>query len=59
MQQQRAAVLAEELSNHGVRVSALSRDVLRFVTHMDVGPADLERLERSLEEILGRGSTRG
>ena len=54
-----AAVLAEELSNHGVRVSALSRDVLRFVTHMDVGPADLERLERSLEEILGRGSTRG
>ena len=36
-----------------VMVMALSPDSLRFVTHMGVGPADLDALEASLQEILG------
>jgi threonine aldolase len=54
-----AATLARELEARGVRVSALAEDVLRFVTHMDVGPADVERLGRALEAILRRAPGRG
>lgn len=50
-----AAVLADELATRGVLVSALSADTLRFVTHMDVGSRDLERLSLALSEILVRG----
>lgn len=45
-----AAALAEE----GVRVSALTPDTLRFVTHLDVGPADVERAADALARILQR-----
>ncbi len=48
-----APALAEQLAQRGVKVMALSPNSLRFVTHMDVGPADVDALVRSLEEILG------
>ena len=48
-----APSLSERLAEHGVMVMALSPDALRFVTHMGVGPADLDALEASLQEILG------
>ena len=45
--------LALALGERGVKVLPLGPDVLRFVTHMDVGVADVERLEGALREILG------
>jgi threonine aldolase len=48
-----APALAEQLAQRGVKVMALSPDSLRFVTHMGVGPADVDVLVRSLQEILG------
>ena len=48
-----APSLSERLAERGVMVMALSPDALRFVTHMGVGPADLDALEASLQEILG------
>jgi threonine aldolase len=45
--------LAQALAEHGVRVSNLEPTALRFITHMDVGPSDLERLEQALEKLLG------
>ncbi len=48
-----AAALAAALGEHGVRVLPLGPQVLRFVTHADVGPADVQRLEAALREILG------
>ena len=48
-----AASLAAALAERGVRVLPLAADTLRFVTHLDVGPADVERLSEALESILG------
>ena len=48
-----AASLAAALDEHGVRVLPLGPQVLRFVTHADVGAADVERLEAALHRILG------
>ena len=48
-----AASLAAALGQHGVRVLPLAPDTLRFVTHLDVGPADVERLRAALQSILG------
>jgi threonine aldolase len=45
--------LAQELAAHGVRVLPLGREILRFVTHMDVGPEDVEKLDAALLDILG------
>jgi threonine aldolase len=47
-----AASLAARLRDHGVLVSALSPRVLRFVTHLDVGPGDVERAASALRTIL-------
>lgn len=44
--------LAAALARHGVGVMALRPDALRFVTHRDVGPEDVRRLERALDAIL-------
>ena len=44
--------LARRLEGEGVRALALAPDQLRFITHRDVGPADVERLERALARIL-------
>lgn len=44
-----SAALAEE----GVLVLGLGPRTLRFVTHLDVGLADVERTERALRRILG------
>jgi threonine aldolase len=48
-----AAALAASLEERGVRVLPLGPDVLRFVTHLDVGPADVERVAAALHELLG------
>lgn len=48
-----AAALADALGEHGVRVMALTPTSLRFVTHLDVGPAHNEQLRAALEAILG------
>jgi threonine aldolase len=44
--------LARALGEHGVLTLPMSPSSLRFVTHLDVGPADVERLEQALERIL-------
>ncbi len=44
--------LVAALAEQGVRVSALAPDTLRFVTHLDVGPADAERAADALARIL-------
>ncbi|MCE9594465.1 MAG: aminotransferase class I/II-fold pyridoxal phosphate-dependent enzyme [Planctomycetes bacterium] len=46
------AALAARFKEHGVLVSALSPRVLRFVTHLDVGRADVERVARAAKTIL-------
>jgi threonine aldolase len=48
-----AADVSARLAEHGVRVMALDREHLRFVTHLDVGPRDVERTRRALELVLG------
>jgi threonine aldolase len=40
-----------KLAEHDVLVLPMSADTLRFVTHRDVGPSDVERLERALEHL--------
>jgi threonine aldolase len=44
--------LAAALAERGVRVLAQNATTLRFVTHMDVGPADVVRLSAALDAIL-------
>lgn len=46
------ASLSTALAEHGVRVMPLSPTHLRFVTHMDVGRADLDLLVEVCEQIL-------
>lgn len=48
-----AASLAAKLGEEGVRVLPLGENLLRFVTHMDVGPEDVDRLQAALNKILG------
>ena len=48
-----ARALVEALGERGVLVYAFTADSLRFVTHLDLGPEDVERLEGALQEILG------
>jgi threonine aldolase len=48
-----APALAARLEQAGVLVLPLAPDTLRFVTHRDVGPADLTRLTAALGTILG------
>jgi threonine aldolase len=47
-----AADISEKLGEEGVLVMPLAGDLLRFVTHLDVGPEDVERLDSCLEDIL-------
>lgn len=47
-----AEKLAEALQGEGILVMALSSDQLRFVTHLDVGPEDVERLDECLGRLL-------
>lgn len=47
-----AASLAAALEAHGVRVIPMGVRRLRFCTHLDVGAADLERLETAARAIL-------
>jgi len=46
------ASLSAALADHGVRVMPLSSTHLRFVTHMDVGEADVERLGEACALLL-------
>lgn len=48
-----AAELAARLGERGVKVLPLGPRILRFVTHLDLGPADVARLEEALELVLG------
>ena len=45
--------LAEALGCEGVRVMPMGSQRLRFVTHLDVGLGDLERLESAAAKVLG------
>ena len=47
-----ATALAEALCAHGVGVMALGPGTLRFVTHRDLDPSALERLDEALTAIL-------
>lgn len=47
-----AAGFARALEPHGVRVLPMTEHSLRFVTHLDVGPADVARLERAARDVL-------
>jgi threonine aldolase len=44
--------LTDALAGHGVLTMPMSATSVRFVTHLDVGPADLERLRGALERVL-------
>ena len=44
--------VAEALAEHGVLALPMKHDLLRFTTHLDVGPADVERLETALRAVL-------
>ncbi len=46
--------LAAALAEHGIGVLALKPGAVRFITHRDVGPTDVERVSRALDAILGR-----
>jgi len=46
-----AARLAAGLAEHGVLAIPWTATCLRFVTHMDVGPEDAERLEQALAAL--------
>ncbi|HKX46782.1 MAG TPA: beta-eliminating lyase-related protein, partial [Planctomycetota bacterium] len=48
-----AADVARRLGDYGVKVMPFGPRHLRFVTHLDVGPDDVERALRSAEAILG------
>ncbi len=50
-----ARALSARLADEGVLVLPLAPDVLRFVTHLDVGPDDVRRLAAALERVLGAG----
>jgi threonine aldolase len=43
-----AAELARRFAQEGVLVAPMRADALRFVTHLDVGPADVARVEHAL-----------
>ena len=47
-----ARELVDLLQAEGVRVLALTPGSVRFVTHMDVGPDDVERVARALGTIF-------
>ncbi|MEM6672959.1 MAG: GntG family PLP-dependent aldolase [Planctomycetota bacterium] len=47
-----AADLAAKLAEHGVLVMPMGERVLRFVTHLDLGPADVEALEAAARAAL-------
>ncbi|MEM7309259.1 MAG: GntG family PLP-dependent aldolase [Planctomycetota bacterium] len=47
-----APMLSVKLEERGVRAMPQAERVLRCVTHRDVGPADVERLESALRSIL-------
>jgi threonine aldolase len=43
---------AAAMGEHGVRVLALDPHHLRFVTHMDVGPEDVQRARRAARAVI-------
>lgn len=45
--------LTQALGAEGVLTLPMSQSSVRFVTHLDLGPADVERLERALAKALG------
>ncbi len=47
-----AASLSAKLGEEGVRVLPMGDNILRFVTHMDVGPEDVDKLHGALSKIL-------
>ena len=47
-----AEALARALEERGVRTLAWAPDCLRLVTHRDVGPADVDRLEQAAVAVL-------
>ncbi len=48
-----AEAIAAGLGEKGVLVYTHGPGMLRFVTHMDVGPEDVERLDAAVGELLG------
>jgi threonine aldolase len=48
-----AAGWMEALKPHGVLVLPMTARSLRFVTHLDVGEGDVERLARAVRSVLG------
>jgi len=45
--------LTDALTEHGVLTMPMSATSVRFVTHLDVGPPDFERLRAALRRVLG------
>jgi threonine aldolase len=48
-----AAAVADGLGQHGVQVMAMGPQVLRFVTHLDLGADDVQRLETAAVAVMG------
>ena len=49
-----AASLAAALEPHGVRALPFGERTLRFMTHLDVGPEDVQRCAAAVGEVLAR-----
>jgi threonine aldolase len=48
-----AAAVAEGLAQRGVHVMAMGPQVLRFVTHLDLGADDVRQLESAALAVMG------
>ena len=47
-----AAVTAERLSRRGVRIGAMGPSLMRAVTHLDVGRAQIEEAAEALQQVV-------
>ena len=47
-----AATMVERLAERGVLVMAFGERVLRFCTHLELGPSDVDRLEAAARSVL-------
>ncbi|MEU7906215.1 GntG family PLP-dependent aldolase [Actinoplanes sp. NPDC049118] len=52
----RAAEFAEQALRHGLQVYVVSDDIVRFVTHLDVGPADAQAALKIVGAVLAESA---
>ncbi|WP_369687146.1 hypothetical protein [Streptomyces somaliensis] len=53
----RAPEFAAQALRHGLRVYVVSDDIVRFVTHLDVGPADAQAALKIVGAVLAESAS--